>query len=294
MNVVGCKWVYRTKLRVDGSLERLKARLVAKGFNQVEGVDFSETFSPVVKQASIWVILTIALTHNWDIRQLDVKNAFLNGHLNEQVFMEQPPGFAHPVYPDHVCQLKKALYGLRQAPRAWFDRFSVFLLSVGFFCSSAHSSLFICHGQQGTIFLLLYVDDIILTGNNPSSLTWVLRRLNQEFAMKDLGYIHYFLGIQAHQFPGGLFLNQAKYAHELLERALMQDYKPSPTPMVQKLQSCFSTDELFKDPHLYRSLVGGLQYLTFTRPDISFSVNYVCQFMHNPTTFHFQLVKRIL
>lgn len=189
--------------------------------------------------------------------------------------MEQLPGFENSIYPNHVCQLKKALYGLRQDPQVWFDRFSMFLLSVGFFCSSADSSLFICHGQRGTIFLLLYVDDIILTGNNPSSVTWVLRRSNLEFAIKDLGYVHYFLAIQAHQFPGGLLLNQAKYAHELLERALMQDCKPIPTPMVQKLQSSFSNDELFKDPHLYQSLVGGLQYLTFSRPDISFSVNYV-------------------
>ncbi|RWR75576.1 Zinc finger, CCCH-type [Cinnamomum micranthum f. kanehirae] len=294
MNVVGCKWVYKTKLRADGSLERLKARLVAKGFNQVEGIDFSETFSPVVKPATIRIVLTIALAHNWDIRQLDVKNAFLNGHLHENVFMEQPPRFAHPVYPHHVCHLKKALYGLRQAPRAWFDRFSIFLLSIGFFCSTADSSLFICHGHLGPIFLLLYVDDIILTGNNPFFVTWVLDRLHQEFAMKDLGYIHYFLGIQVQRFPGGLFLNQTKYASELLEKALMHACKPIPTPMVQKLQPSTSANALFPDPQLYQSLVGGLLYLTFTRPDISYSVNYVCQFMHNPTTFHFQLVKRIL
>ena len=140
-NQTSCQWIFAA----------------AKGFNQVGGIDFSDTFSPVVKSTAIRVILTIALAHNWDIKQFDFKNDFLNGHLLEKVFMEQPPGFEHLVYPHHVCQLKKALYRLRQAPRACFDHFSVLLLSIGFFCSTAESSS-ICHGRQGTLFLLLYME----------------------------------------------------------------------------------------------------------------------------------------
>ena len=145
MNVVGCKWVYKAKLNPDGSLERLKARLVAKGFDQVDGVDFSKTFSPVVKPASIQLTFTIVVVKGWEIRQLDVKNAFLHGHLSQPVYMQQPPGYVDPKLPTHVCQLSYALYGLKQAPRAWFDRLSEFLLALGFYCSTTDPSLFICH-----------------------------------------------------------------------------------------------------------------------------------------------------
>jgi len=148
MNVIGCKWVYKTKLAPDGSLDRLKARLVAKGFHQEEGVDFTETFSPVVKHATIRIVLSVAIVQNWSIHQLDVKNAFLHGNLNETVYMEQPPGFVHPHKSQHVCLLKKSLYGLRQTSRAWFDKFSNFLLEVGFFCSTTDPSLFILRNDH--------------------------------------------------------------------------------------------------------------------------------------------------
>ena len=137
MSVVGCKWVFKTKLKSDGSLERLKARLVAKGFTQVEGVDFAETFSPIIKPGTIRTALTVATVKEWHIRQMDVKNAFLHGVLQEPVFMEQPPGFKDSLRPNHVCYLTKALYGLKQAPRAWFDRLSKFLSGLGFFISYA-------------------------------------------------------------------------------------------------------------------------------------------------------------
>ncbi|XP_058191984.1 uncharacterized mitochondrial protein AtMg00810-like [Rhododendron vialii] len=159
---------------------------------------------------------------------------------------------------------------------------------------SADSSLFICRGSHGIVLLLLYVDDIILTGDNSAYLKDFMLKLHQEFSMKDLGYLHYFLGIEVHQFPGGLLLNPKKYAAELLDQAQMGNCKPLSTPMVAKPSPPPNGNSPFPDPHLYRSIVGGLQYLTFTRPDLSFSVNYVCQFMHAPTEFHFQLVKRIL
>jgi hypothetical protein len=133
LHVIGSKWVFKSKLKPDGTLDRLKARLVAKGYHQVDGVDYTETFSPVIKPGTIRLIITIALVKKWSIRQLDVKNAFLHGLLAENIYMEQPPGMADPQYPDHVCKLQKALYGLKQAPRAWFDRFSSYLINYGFF-----------------------------------------------------------------------------------------------------------------------------------------------------------------
>jgi hypothetical protein len=229
-NIVGSKWVFRTKYLPDGSIERLKARLVAKGYTQVPGLDYTDTFSLVIKATTVHVVLSLAVTNKWSLRQLDVKNTFLNGHLTESVYMEQPPGYIDPRYPNHVCQLKKALYGLKQAPRAWFQRFSSFLIQLGFSCSRADTSLFVFHKHSDIIYLLLYVDDIIITGNNSSLLDSFTRKLNSEFATKDLGSLNYFLGLEATPTTDGLFISQLKYALDILTQAQLLDNKPVHTP----------------------------------------------------------------
>lgn len=292
-NIVGSKWVFRIKYLPDGSVERFKARLVAKGYTQVPGLDYTDTFSPVVKATTVRVVLSIAVTNKWPLRQLDVKNAFLNGTLIERVHMEQPPGYIDPRFPTHVCLLKKALYGLKQAPRAWFQRFSSFLLTLGFSCSRADTSLFVFHQQSNIIYLLLYVDDIIVTGNNSSLIDSFTRKLHSEFATKDLGSLSYFLGLEASPTPDGLFISQLKYARDILTRAQLLDSKPVHTPMVVS-QHLTADGSSFSDPTLYISLVGALQYLTITRPDIAYAVNSVSQFLHAPTADHFLAVKRIL
>ncbi|PNX68147.1 hypothetical protein L195_g056008, partial [Trifolium pratense] len=180
LHVIGSKWVFKSKLKPDGSLDRLKARLVAKGYHQVDGVDYTETFSPVIKPGTIRLIITIALVQKWSIRQLDVKNAFLHGVLSENIYMEQPPGIIDLQYPNHVCKLQKALYGLKQAPRAWFDRFSSFLIDY---------------------------DDILLTGSTASLVSDFIQLLQSEFAMKDLGPLHHFLGIEILPTTDGLHLS---------------------------------------------------------------------------------------
>ncbi|RVX17038.1 Retrovirus-related Pol polyprotein from transposon RE1 [Vitis vinifera] len=185
-NIVGSKWVFRTKYLPDGSIERLKARLVTKGYTQVPSLDYTDTSSPVIKATTIHVVLSLVVTNKWPIRQLDVKNAFLNGTLTENVYMEQPLGYIDPRYPNHVYQLKKALYGLKQAPRAWFQRFGSFLLTLGFSCNHADTSPFVFHQQSGIIYLLLYVNDIIITGNNSSLLDSFACKLNSEFATNDI------------------------------------------------------------------------------------------------------------
>ncbi|XP_068664965.1 uncharacterized mitochondrial protein AtMg00810-like [Aristolochia californica] len=207
--------------------------------------------------------------------------------------MEQPPGYIDPRFPDHVCKLQKALYGLKQAPRAWFQRFSSFLIHLGFYCSRADPSLFVFHRHSDILYLLLYVDDIILTGNNPSILDSFATKLHSEFATKDLGSLSYFLGLEAIPTADGLFLSQLKYARDILARATLLESKPVHTPMVVS-QQLSSVGPLFSDPTLYRSLVGALQYLTITRPDIAHAVNSVSQFLHSPTADHFFAVKRIL
>ncbi|XP_019096323.1 PREDICTED: uncharacterized protein LOC109130767 [Camelina sativa] len=225
---------------------------------------------------------------------MDVRNAFLHGDLTETVYMKQPAGFIDKDHPDHVCLLHKSLYGLKQALRAWFDKFSNFLLEFGFFCSIPDPSLFICAKNNDVIFLLLYVDDMVITGNPSALLNSLLEELNKQFWMKDLGQLHYFLGIQAHFHPGSLFLSQQKYAEDLLITAAMANCSPVATPLPQQLSKAPNHHKLFDNPKYFRSLAGKLQYLTLTRPDVQFSVNYVCQKMHASTVSDFQLLKRIL
>jgi hypothetical protein len=208
MHVIGSKWVLKTKLKHDGSLDRLKALLVAKRYHQVDGLDYTETYSPFIKPGTIRMVLSIALVNKWSIRQLDVKNAFLHGFVSEDIYIEQPPGTVDPQYPSHVCKLKKALYGLKQASCAWFDRFSIFLLKYGFFYSLADLSLFFFHSNSDTLILLLYADDILLTGSFVPLVTHLIQLLSSEFAMKDLGPIHHFLGIEITHTSEGLHLYQ--------------------------------------------------------------------------------------
>jgi hypothetical protein len=166
MNVVGSRWVYKIKRRSDGSIERYKARLVARGFTQQEGIDYSETFSPVIKQATVRLVFSIAVSCGWKIHQLDIHNTFLNGVLDEEVYMKQPPGFVDYALPSHVCRLHKSLYGLKQAPQAWYTRLNDFLLSIGFRASKVDTSLFIFSVGADICYLLVYVDDILFTGSN--------------------------------------------------------------------------------------------------------------------------------
>ncbi|KAB2629407.1 hypothetical protein D8674_034202 [Pyrus ussuriensis x Pyrus communis] len=266
-NIVGCKWVFKLKQNSDGSIERHKARLVAKGFHQQAGVDYSETFSPVVKPTTIRTVLSLAVHFGWPLHQLDVKNTFLHGSLMEEVYMKQPPGFVDPTRPNYVCKLHKALYGLKQAPRAWFQRLSAFLVHSGFVQSRADSSMFTFHQGSTILIFLLYVDDIVLTGNASSLLQTFIAVLGKEFELKDLGRLHYFLGVEC---------------------------KPCPTPVAAKTSLSATSGSPLPDASLYRQIVGSLQYLTLTRPDISFAVQTVAQFMGRPTTDHMDAVKRIL
>ncbi|KAG7589577.1 GAG-pre-integrase domain [Arabidopsis suecica] len=294
MHVLGCKWVFRTKLNADGSLDKLKARIVAKGFDQEEGIDYLETYSPVVRTATVRSILHVATIMGWEIKQMDVKNAFLHGDLTETVYMTQPAGFVDPAKPDHVCHLHKSLYGLKQAPRAWFDKFSTYLLEFGFTCSMSDPSLFVYTKGKDIIMLLLYVDDMAITGNNSDTLATLLLELNKRFRMKDMGKLNYFLGIQAQFHSGGLFLSQQKYAEDLLAVAGMLDCAPMPTPLPLQLNKVPNQEDKFENPTYFRSLAGKLQYLTLTRPDIQYAVNFVCQKMHMPTVSDFHLLKRII
>ncbi|KAJ9544175.1 hypothetical protein OSB04_023882 [Centaurea solstitialis] len=287
-NVVGSKWLFRTKFRADGSIERHKARLVAQGFSQIPGIDFSYTFSPVGKASTIRVVLSLAVVNTWTLHQLDVNNAFLHGKLTDTVFMQQPPGFVDPKFPDHVCRLNKAIYGLKQAPRAWFHRLHSFLIKDGFTCSRADPSLFVFKQDTCLLYLLVYVDDLILTGNDSNAIRSFITRLHTEFRIKDLGRLNYFLGLEASYTDSGIFLSQVKYANEIIHRAGLSDSTPVATPLSPSI-SLVRDGVPFDDPTKYRSIVGVLQYLTITRPNIAYAVNQVSQFLHSPMVDHYKV-----
>jgi hypothetical protein len=293
MNVVGCKWVFRTKRKADGSIERYKARLVAKGFNQIAGEDFFETFSPVVKPTTVRLLLSLAISRGWTIRQLDIHNAFLNGNLAETVYMRQPPGYEDKTMPGHVCLLQRSLYGLKQAPRAWFTRLHDFLVSAGFSPSKTDVSLFIYSHGNTRLYFLVYVDDILVMGSDPAHVTALIDKLALEFKVRDMGVPSFFLGIETIPLSDGMLLSQQRYMKDILKRAGMVDCKPVATPVSTTKAE---TDAVvpYADPTQYRSFAGALQYLTVTRPDLSYAVNRLCQHMHSPSTADWAALKRVL
>ncbi|KAG8485609.1 hypothetical protein CXB51_018990 [Gossypium anomalum] len=295
---VGCKWLFKVKTRADGTVERYKARLVAKGFSQNTGLDYQDTFSPVVRVTTICTVLVIPVMKNWSLRQVDVNNAILNGELAEDIYMEQPPGFEEsgPNGEKLVCKLNKALYGLRQAPRAWFQTLRQYLIDqLGFRTAKTDPSLFIRAASDSILLLIVYVDDIVLTGSSNAKIDRVVQLLHTKFALKDMGPLNFFLGITVERSFKGLVLSQQKYVREILAQTGMSASAPTPTPMVSfpKLVADDASPFL-ADGSLYRSIVGKLQYLCITRPDLAYCVNKLSQFMNAPREVHWKAVKRAL
>ena len=293
-NVVSCKWVYSLKYNPDGSVARYKARLVARGFSQAYGLDYHETFSPVARLSSIRVLFSIALDQSWSLHQLDVSNAFLYGDLEEKVFMEQPPGYVAQGESSEVCLLKKAIYGLKQSPRAWFHKFSQLLFSYGFVSTISDPIVLRKRTAHGCVILAVYVDDIIITGSDDAEVAATKVYLAQHFVIRDLSPPRYFLGLEIAYRPGQMSICQRKYALDLLEETGMLGCKPAPSPMEQNVDWWDHATALLEDAGLYRRLVGKLIFLTVTRPDISYAVSVLSQFMQAPRAIHLEGVYRVL
>lgn len=269
---LGCKWVYRIKHKSDGSIERFKARLVILGNHQVEGIDYSETFAPVAKMVTVRTILAIAAAKDWELHQMDVHNAFLHRDLEEEVFMKPPPGF-HVQQPDMVCKLNKSPYGLKQAPRCWFAKLSTKLRRYGFIQSLSDYSLFTLQRSGLHIVVLVYVDDLIISGNDHDAIAKFKNYLHTCFHMKDLGKLKYFLGVEVSQSSTGIFLCQRKYALDIIAEAGLLGAKPAKAPMEQNHCLALAEGADFPHPEQYRRLVGRLIYLCFTIPEISYCVH---------------------
>jgi hypothetical protein len=269
---IGCKRVYKVKLKADGSLERYKARLVAKDYTQQKGLDYFETFSSVAKFTTVRTLLAVAAVYGWSLTQLDVNNAFLHGELHEEVYMVMPPSFASKGETHKVCKLNKSLYGLKQASRQWFAKFSSTILQHDFIQSKSDYSLFTRNHGFSFIALLVYVDDILIASNDMKSVTKLKNALDAKFKLKDLGNLKYFLGLEVARSSKGISLCQRKYALEILSDSGMLGSKPMQTLMEQNLKLSETDESLLDDPVVYRILVGRLLYLTVTRPDLSYRV----------------------
>ncbi|CAL2246130.1 unnamed protein product [Prunus armeniaca] len=272
--IVGSRWIYKIKFNSDGSIERHKARLVACSFTQTFGVDYKETFALVAKMTTIRVLLYVAVNNGRPLYQMDVKNAFLHGDLEEEVYMKLPLDHPQGCDSNLVCKLHKSIYGLKQSPRSWYSKLSSVLEAVDFPLSNADSSLFIRIGFVGKLVVLIYVDDLIITGDNGEEITNLKHSLHQKCALKDLGVLKYFLGIEMETSHKGLFLNQHKYVLDLLQEADMINSKLACTPLDSKLKIDMEGEPLNNISH-YQRLVGKLIYLTITRPDITYAISLV-------------------
>ncbi|KAG7552999.1 Retrotransposon Copia-like N-terminal [Arabidopsis thaliana x Arabidopsis arenosa] len=290
---IGSQWVYKTKYNADGTIERYKARLVVQGNKQVEGEDYNETFAPVVKMTTVRTILRLVAANDWEVYQMDVHNAFLHGDLDEEVYMKLPPGFRHS-HPDKVCRLRKSLYGLKQAPRCWFKKLSDALLKFGFVQSYENYSLFSYTRNNMEIRVLVYVDDLLICGNDEYMLRKFKEYLGRCFFMKDLGRLKYFLGIEVSRGPEGIFLSQRKYALDVISDSGNLGARPAHTPLETDHHLATDDGPFLSDPKPYRRLVGRLLYLLHTRPELSYSVHVLSQFMQTPRMAHFDAALRII
>ena len=291
--LIGCKWVFRRKYNTDGSLQTFKARLVAKGFRQKEGVDYFDTCAPVARITSIRVLFALASIYDLYIHQMDVKTAFLNDDLDDEVYMEQPEGFVLPGNEKKVCRLIKSLYGLKQAPKQWHEKFDKVILSNGFKHNGADRCIYSKFTKNYGVIICLYVDDMLIIGTNMQGIKDTKKYLSSQFKMKDLGEVDTILGIKVKKCNGGFTLNQTHYIDKLLTKFNHLGIKEYNTPydVSEKLveNSGRSVSQLD-----YASAIGSLMYaMHCTRPDIAFVVGKLSRYTHNPSSDHWKAIGRI-
>ncbi|GJV73061.1 putative ribonuclease H-like domain-containing protein [Tanacetum coccineum] len=276
-----------------GVVVRNKARLVAQGYTQEEGIDYDEVFAPVARIEAIRLFLAFASFMGFIVYQMDVKSAFLYGTIDEEVYVSQPPGFVDPDHPNKVYKVVKALYGLHQAPRAWYATLSTFLEKHGYKRGTIDKTLFIRRNKKDIMLVQVYVDDIIFGSTNKSWCDEFEALMQSRFQMSSMGELTFFLGLQVKQNKGGIFISQDKYVAEILKKFDLVNVKAAITPMETKMPLTKDEEAFDVDVHLYRSMIGSLMYLTASRPDIMYAVCVCSRFQVTPKTSHLNAVKRI-
>ncbi|GJR11376.1 retrovirus-related pol polyprotein from transposon TNT 1-94 [Tanacetum coccineum] len=268
-----------------------KARLVAQGFRQEEGIDFEESFAPVTRIEAIRIFVANVAHKNMTSYQMDVKTAFLNGELKEEVYVCQPEGFVDQDNPSHVYKLKKAIYGLKQAPRAWYDMMSSFLISQHFSKGAVDPTLFTRQAGNELLLVQIYVDDIIFASTNTAMCNEFANQMTTKFTMSMMGQMSFFLGLQISQSPRGIFLNQSKYASEIIKKYGILTSDTVDIPMVEKSKLDKDLQGKPVDATLYRGMIESLMYLTSSRPDLIYAVCLCARYQANPTEKHLNAVK---
>lgn len=288
---IGLKWVYKLKTDQHGEVTKHKARLVAKGYVQRHGIDYEEVFAPVTRLETVRLLLALAAKNDWKIHHLDVKSAFLNGVIQEEVYVSQPKGYVKKGSEHKVYKLLKALYGLRQAPRAWYSRLNQCLLKLGFIKCPYEHAVYTKKEGDHSLIVGVYVDDLLVTGTSLSHIAKFKGEMSREFDMSDLGKLSYYLGLEVTQDKDFIELRQSTYARKVLEKAGMAECNAVKYPMEYKLQlHADSTGEPVNSTH-FKSIIGGLRYLVHTRPDIAYTVGIVSRYMERPTQMHMNAVK---
>ncbi|GJS79876.1 retrovirus-related pol polyprotein from transposon TNT 1-94 [Tanacetum coccineum] len=291
--IIALKWIYKVKLDEYGDVLKNKARLVAKGYRQEEGIDLEESFAPVARIKAICIFIANAASKNITIYQMDVKTAFLNGKLKEEVYVSQPESFIDPDHLTHVYRLKKALYGLKQAPRAWYDTLSRFLLDNKFSKGAVDLTLFTRKTGKHILLVQIYVDDIIFSSTDPKACDIFSDEMSSKFQMSMMGQMSFFLGLQVSQNPRGIFINQSKFALEILKKFGMDSCDLVDTPMVDRLKLDEDPLGIPVDQTRFRSMVGSLMYLTASRPDLVFALCMYARYQALPTKKHLKALKRV-
>ncbi|GKE03752.1 ribonuclease H-like domain, reverse transcriptase, RNA-dependent DNA polymerase [Tanacetum coccineum] len=291
---IGLKWVFKTKKDANGNIIKHKARLVAKGYIQEHGIDFKEVFAPVARMETIRLLLAIAANNKWEVHHLDVKSAFLHGDLKEEVYVTQPEGFITRQDQGKVYRLIKALYGLRQAPRAWNIKLDNTLKSLDFKKCALEQAIYTKTSKDSTLLIGVYVDDLIITGTPKKEIDKFKAQMEEKFEMSDLGLLAYYLGIEVTQTNGDISIKQSAYASKILKEAGMIDCNETLIPMDPGTRLTKVTEGTMVNSTEYRSLIGCLRYLLHTRPDLSYSVGLLSRFMQEPREQHMKAIRQVL
>jgi hypothetical protein len=279
---IGTKWVWENKEGENGEVVRNKSRLVTQVYRHKEGIDFEETFAPVARLEAIMILLAFSVAKGFRLYQMNIKSAFLNGFLEEEVYVKQPPGFESVEFPHRVYKLRKALYGVKQDPRAWYGKFRGFLFSTGFEMGKVDKTLFLLRQGDDILIVQEYIDDFVFGGLSHSLVARFREDMSKEFEMSMIGELQFFLGLQIKHAKKGTFVHEAKYTKDILNKFKMDDSKRLLTPMITTTTLDADEDEDGEpvDQKQYQSMIGSLLYLTPTRPDIQFSLCLCARFQH--------------